>query len=499
MKRVILFITAGLLTFTSCKKFLDVNSNPNSAIKVPSSVLLPTTTIGIGWANQNELGRATSILMQYNAGIANQNLTYDSYNISGLFDNQWNYEIFVGCVNNLQIIIKQSEQTDPAYSGIAKIQLAYIFSVLTDLWGDVPYSQAGFGLEYSSPRYDKQSDIYQGNASLGIVSLFDLVKSGIADLNKPSALKPSSDDLVYGGDLNKWKKAGNSLILKFANTISGVNPALAKSQIEGVLASTDGYITANSGSTTATATELQVPFSTAVNNMNPNYVADYYGSFKNGQMLSSRLLALSNSLNDNIRLSKFYTKPSGNFVGFDNGSNSAAPALATRSMYNNYIVGGGTAAPSATNGGDGPARLLTNFQMKFILAESAITLGTPGNANTLYQEGIRASMSKVGMTTAEIDAYFLANPTVVNLSGTDQDKIKQIITQKYLAWVGNGIEAYNDYRRTGYPVLAPAINATGDNNGNIPLRFVYTPQESNTNPNQPKPLVKTSVKVWWGK
>ena len=490
MKKIMLFAAAGILTLASCKKFLDVNTNPNSPTVVPSKVLLPTTTIGIGWANTNEIGRCASILMQYNAGLANQNLTYDSYNITGLFDNQWNYEIMEGCVNNLRTIIKQSEATDPAYSGIAKIQLAYIFSILTDLWGDVPYSQAGFGLEYPAPRYDKQSDIYQGNAALGITSLFDLVKSGIADLNKPSPLKPTTDDLVYGGDLTKWKKAGNSLILKFANTISGVNPTLAKTQIDAVLASADGYITANSGTTTATATELQVPFSTAVGNQNPMYVQDISGSFKNGEMLSSRLLALSNSFNDNVRLSKFYTKPSGSFVGYENGSTAAAPTLATRSMYNTYVVG---------TTGEAPARLLTNFQMKFILAESAITLGTAGDANTLYQEGIRASMSKVGMTTAEIDAYFLANPTIVTLTGTNANKVQQIITQKYLAWVGNGIEAYNDYRRTGYPALTPALNAVGDGGGAIPLRYAYTSGEGNANPNQPKPLIKTNVKVWWGK
>lgn len=483
MKKIILF-AACVLSMASCKKFLDVNQNPNSALKVPSKVLLPTTSIGIGWANANELGRCASILMQYNAGLANQNLTYDSYNISGLFDNQWNLEVFQGCINNLRVIIQQSESTDPAYSGIAKIQLAYIFSVMTDLWGDVPYSQAGFGLDFPAPRYDAQADIYQGNSGAGITSLFDLVKSGIADLNKTSALKPGTDDLIYGGVLTKWKRAGNSLILKFANTISGVNPTLAKTQIDGVLASAEGYIDDNQY-------DLMVPFSSAVTNQNPMYVQDISGSFKNGEMLSTRLLALSKSVNDTVRLSKFYTKPLGTrFVAYENGSTVAAPTLATRSMYNTYVVG---------TAGEAPVRLLTNFQGKFILAESALLLGTAGDANTLYQAGITASMTKAGMTTAEITQYFTDNPTVVTLSGTNADKLKQIITQKYLSWVGNGIEAYNDYRRTGYPVLAPALNAVGDNNGAIPLRYVYTSNEGNANPNQPKPLIKTSVKVWWGK
>ncbi|MES2457618.1 MAG: SusD/RagB family nutrient-binding outer membrane lipoprotein [Bacteroidota bacterium] len=489
MKKIILY-AACVLSLASCKKFLDVNTDPNKAVTVPSKVLLPTTTIGIGWANTNELGRAASVLVQYNAGLANQSLGYDSYNLAGLFDNQWDYEIYAKVVNNLRIIIKQSEATDPAYSGIAKMQLAYIISIATDVWGDVPYSQAGFGLEFPQPRYDKQEDIYQGNAALGITSLFDLVRSGIADMDKVSALKPTTDDLIYGGAVAKWKRAGNSLLLKFANTISGVNPTLAKTVITEVLGSANGYINDNT-------LDFQVPFASSTGNQNPMYVQDISGSFKNGEMLSSRFLALTKSMNDTVRLAKFYTKkpiPATptilRFVAYDNGSGVTLPTLATRSEYNTYVVGAA---------GEAPARLLTNFQMQFILAESAITLGTSGDANALYQAGIKASMAKVGMTTAEINGYFDTNPTIVTLAGTNEEKVKQIITQKYISLVGNGIEAYNDYRRTGYPVLAPATNAAGDNGGKIPLRYVYTSGEGNANPNQPKPTIKTSVKVWWGK
>jgi hypothetical protein len=108
-------------------------------------------------------------------------------------------------------------------------------------------------------------------------------------------------------------------------------------------------------------------------------------------------------------------------------------------------------------------------------------------------------MQKVGMTTAEIDNYFATNPTVVILTGTTEEKRQQIITQKYLAWVGNGIEAYNDYRRTRYPPLALALNPSGDNPNVIPERLPYTPGELAANPNAPKPRPKTDVKVWWAK
>src|ERR1051326_6295514 len=207
-------------------------------------------------------------------------------------------------------------------------------------------------------------------------------------------------------------------------------------------------------------------------------------------MLSKRLLDLEKSLNDTVRLAKFFTKPTGAFVAFDNGSTATAPAVATRSKYNTYLTG---------VSGEAPIRILTNFQTQFILAEAAVILGTAGNANTYYQAGITASMQKVGMTAAEIANYFATNPAVVTLSGTPEQQRQQIITQKYIAWIGNGIEAYNDYRRTGYPVLALVNNAAGDNPNVIPTRLPYTPAELAANPNAPKPRPKTDVKLWFAK
>ncbi len=201
--------------------------------------------------------------------------------------------------------------------------------------------------------------------------------------------------------------------------------------------------------------------------------------------------------NDTTRLSKFYTRPTGVFVAIENGATQTTvpPPQATRSRYNTYVVG--TIPATGTTGGDGPVRLLTNFQVQFILAEAALILGTAGDPNTYYQAGIRASMTKVGMTTAEIDKYFTENPSVVTLSGTTAQKKAQIVTQKYIAWVGNAIESYNDWRRTGLPVLTLPLNTTGDNPTVIPQRLPYTPQELTRNPNAPTPRPLTDVKVWW--
>jgi hypothetical protein len=276
---------------------------------------------------------------------------------------------------------------------------------------------------------------------------------------------------------------GNTLLLKFAIQISNRNPTLAKSTIESVLAG-NNYINANT-------LDCEVPFGSNVGNRNP--IFDFNNNLRpSDMMLSSRLYTLVKNLNDTVRLAKFFTKPvnaTNTFTGFNNGSTSAAPALAARSKYNTYLTG--------TVGGEAPIRLLTFFQVNFILAEAALILNTPGSANAYYQAGITASMQKVGMTTTEINTYFAANPTVVNLTGTTAQMHEQIITQKYIAWIGNGIEAYNDYRRTGYPVLALPLNTQGDNPSVIPTRLPYTPAELARNPNAPNPRPKTDVKLWF--
>jgi hypothetical protein len=477
MNKTIIYILLISLSITSCKKYLDVNVDPNNPTDVPQRLLLPTTSVGMAWANANELGRAAALLVQYNSGVSGSPAAFDVYNLEGNFDNSWNYEIYNGTISNLRILVDKSQAESPAYAGVAKLEMAYTFSLATDLWGDVPYSQAGYGLKYRQPKFDKQQDIYLGTSD--VQSLFNLVRDGLADLDKTSLLKPGTDDIVYGGDLSKWKRFGNTLLLKFAMQVSNVAPDTTKSVISSVIAG-NNYINDNS-------LDFEVKFTNQVNNQNPYYAFDIFNR-PDEEMLSLRFLTLMRSMNDTVRLSKYYTKTNGNFVAYENGSNFTAPTSATRSRYSTYVVG---------TAGEASVKLVTNFQRAFILAESVLLFGTAGDANTLYQEGIKASMKKTGMTDAEITNYFATNPTVVNLSGTVQDKRKQIITQKYIAFVGNGIEAYNDFRRTGYPQLTVSSNAKGDDPNTIPKRFPYVITEAERNPNQMNPRPRTNEKVWW--
>jgi hypothetical protein len=486
-------VAALVLVMASCSKsFLDVNTNPNAVQDAPARVLLPNATVGMAFSNSNEIGKASALLMQYTAGISGNSASYDSW-VLGSFDNTWSNELYANVINNLGILIQKTQSKSRAYTGIAKLEQAYTFAMITDIWGDAPYSQAGQGLDdagfpkFPQPSFNAQMDIYLGNSAKGVKSLLNLVREGLADItaNGPTrpGIDPGSDDVVYGGDLTKWTRFGNSLMMKLALQVSNKAPDTTTAVINDIINNNKPYIN---------AIDASLDFNVGFTTVNPNayYLQDIGGSIPNTQMLSTRFLALERSLNDSLRLTKLFIKPAATFVGYDNGSPFVAPAAATRSYYGTYVLG-------ATRRGEAPVRLITAFRNYFILAEAALRFGVTGDPNTYYQNGIRAAMKSAGMTDTEITAYFTANPTIVTLSGTNTQKLQQIITQKYIASVANAYEAYNDYRRTGYPALTAPLTTGGDDPNVFPQRFPYTIGEGSTNPNQPNPRPKTTVKVWW--
>lgn len=478
----------SMITISGCSDYLDVNDTPNNPLEVSPAVLLANGLGGSAFADGNELNRFTSVIMSYLTGTANSPLQYDIYNTTGAdFGNQWNGELYNGALISYKHLIERGVETgSPYYSGIGKIMLAYTFSLTTDVWGDVPYSHALQGLDDTQPRVDSQRDIYLGNSAQGIQSLFDLTREGLTDLNAAtSALVPGTDDLVYGGTIASWKRAGNTLLLKFAMTISKREPALAASVINEVIAG-NNYINDN-------AQNLAVRFGSAVGSQSPIHQYVNVTTFRDDMIMSTRFLTLLQGLND-PRIPQMVTSPGAKFTTLDNGYRGTLPTPST--SWSRW----GTAVTGA--GGVGPVRLVTNAQRAFIFAEAALTI--PGvtlpagkNANDYYQEGIRAHMADMGLATTAVNAYFsdVANVNRVNLNGTVDNQVSQIITQKYISWTGNGIEAWNDWRRTGYPVLLPHQNAVGVD-GTRPVRAVYTNNEMSRNPNFPTGIFQ-NARVWW--
>jgi len=488
--------SALLLAVSSCDKdkFLGNNLDPNNPQVVPPGVVLTSLEAHTAFVTTNTVGRVAELFMQRYAGVLNQPLTQDAYGIRGEFDNEWQFDLYAGTLADAQDMINNSAKNGPAYTGIAKLMKAYNFALVTDMWGDVPYSQALKGSEILQPRFDKQEDIYKGNTALGIQSLFDLVRDGLADLDKPagSTVPTATDDRIYSGDLTKWKKFGNTLLLKFAMQISKKEPVLAKSVIMEVLGKGPGlYISSN-------ADDFQLAFGSTVGNQNPFY--SYNVTNRSTDQMASRRFIDSLNLRKDPRLPRYYTNSPANaaavttdfglFTGYNNGSNTGVPAVTNRSVYNTYILG---------VSGEAPVRMLTNMQVKFILAEAAVLLNTGESAQTRFTEAITASMTKAGVDAATITAYLAApaNQRYVTLAGTTEQRRNQIISQKWIALFGNGYESWNDYRRTGYPRLAPVDNPSTDSPV-IPQRYFYTLTEISSNANNiPNPRPNITERVWW--
>jgi len=471
--------------FSGCSDFFDINESPNNPTRVPVQNLLPSGLASAGFANGNELNRFASTIMNYNAGAGNA-AAFDRYNIDGAnFGNQWTSEIYGVGLNSMESMIASATAINAtAYSGIGKIVKAYLFGLATDCWGDIPYREALKGAQIPAPRLDTQEDIYKGNETLGVQSLFSLIREGIADLNTTSSLTVGADDIAYNGNLANWRRAGYTLMLKFAVQMRKREPALAAQIINEVITA-DHYIKLNSEN-------WGINFGTSTDSQSPIYFWTNLSSFKDELLVSTRYRNRLESLND-PRLPLFVTRPTGNYVTVENGFNGTFPTPTTTwSRWSDVVTG---------VGGRGPIRLLTNAQRCFILAEAALTI--PGvnlpagqTAQSLYEDGIRASMQLAGMTATDITTYFDDNLGIVTLSGSIENQLEQIITQKYIASTGNSVETWHDWRRTGYPVMPENLNAAGID-GTRPVRLLYLSAEIATNPNFPNPAIQSNVKVWW--
>lgn len=476
-------VFAMALSLVGCSNFLDVNDTPNNPLKVPAATLLPTALAGSAFANSNELNRFASTIMSVTAGASGSPASWDRYITSGDdFGNQWSYELYGGAMVNYRKLMDVANQDNgPAYSGVAKIMLVYTFAMTTDVWGDVPYYEALIGDQgKTTPVLTPQKDIYLGNVEGSIGNLFELVRSGLADLEKESPLSPRADDIVYGGNMENWKRAGNSLLLKLAMQISAVDPAQSRAILQEIITK-NYYINSN-------AANLAVRFGGQVGSQAPIWTLTHNSLFQNDLLISTRFVTLLTGKRD-PRLEKFVTKPTGEYVTLDNGFAGTAPPFNARSKYNIYVTG---------QNGEGPTRLITYAQTSFIIAEAIVRHGIAGDAQAMYQQGIRASMSDAGVAAADIEKYFVDNAAEVTLTGTDAQKIEKIITQKYISLFSNGLEQWNDWRRTGYPVLADHQNAAGID-GTRPVRAVYIFAEQQRNPNFPQGsnVPNSNVKVWW--
>jgi hypothetical protein len=464
MKKIGLVITVISLVMSSgCKKYIDVNNDPNRPINVNEPLMLAPIEMLISQnINAAGDGNLSIVLQQYIQVIALNQVapnfgTYLMYNQD--MDGDWN-NMYVRTLNNLSILKgKAVENGNSNYSGIAKILTAYCLGTASDVWGDIPYSAAFNGKGNLTPVYDSQESVYkQINA---------LLADGIADIAKKAGLKPASDDYFYNGDMDKWTKLAYTLKARYLMHLTKAPGYNATTQAQLAITALNNGMTGNDD-------DLKMIFVGTPGTENP-----WQQNF-----LPASTLVLANTFVDGFktrndpRLAKMIApaKETGLYTGREAGLDEIG------SLESYSIPAAFYAAPNAFN-------YLVNYTEALSLkAEATFIISGAAAAQPIYTEAVKAHMVKVGVSTGDANAY-LTNRG--NLTSTNA--LRLIIEEKSIANFLNA-ENYTDWRRTGFPALTKVKNALSE----IPRRVLYPNTEIISNP-QPQQNAKLTDRVWWDK
>ncbi|CAN5251168.1 SusD/RagB family nutrient-binding outer membrane lipoprotein [soil metagenome] len=525
-----------LMIMAGCERnFLDINVDPNNPTEVPLSQLLPyaqlnmTNSFGFGTAG------LTSVLAVY-VHQTTRRANIDDYGITGDFfglTQPW-INLYAGALTDLEVNIEQgTEQEDWAYVGVAQILKAYSFSLMVDVWGDIPYTEALSGAEIRYPIFDRGQDIY--------ADLFVLLNEGIANLAKPSNLVPRGDDLFYGGNLDRWRRLGKTIKLKMYNQVRLV-PELYNAGEVATLINENDLLTG-----LADDFEMQYGTSVSPDSRNPAftsewprgqrtyYISPYFYEILTAQSSNPVLEGIPdprvpyyffNQLTDvgNAENPTEYTDPATGFLSIYFGSISPNRDFGqgdSQTIIGLYPAGGryddgrgGIGAVTSNAGevngpGDVPQRLLTHFDRLFIQAELALMAGAPGDPRQLFESGVRGAMAKVNqvaanagapvITAERIDTYVESVMELFDARG-QAGQLELILTQKWISSFGFSVDAYTDYRRTGYPVMFdPGTdgNPLTQRTRNYPVSFPYYTNDLQINPNAPPQRVVSLDRVFW--
>lgn len=479
MKKILIIFLSFVLLNSCTDDFEALNTNPVATSEVPTSTLLTgaiqdliAINAGLGynktlmlyaqyWSQREETGRSRYGDINRDWGSWYLNGLPELNNIIELNsgDNKSSFEAYGS--NNNQI-------------AVAKILKAWAFHNITDAWGNVPYSEAG-DPKVSFPKYDSQESIYNGLLT-ELKEANSLIEVGAEGVH---------GDLVFNGDMDKWKKFANSLRARIALRMSKANPTLGASELASAIA--DGVISSNDDN-------AKVDFQVEEDYANPLFI-----EFKVQQWTYvSDVLVDAMSVDPNFvdpRLSA-YASPAlntGEFTGLEYGLTDDASTLIPQddASYPSELVRGTTF----------PSILFTYSEMLFIQAE-AVKLGwISGDVESFYNDAIRASMEFWGVDSAIADSYLLES----HVAYSDANWQELIGTQKWLSFYMQGAQAWAEYRRIGYPVLvAPPLELQNGATG-VPRRFFYALEEKNTNGDNLADAVSAmggdnfDVKVWWDK
>lgn len=449
MLKKLSYIIIFALALSSCNSTLDeINKNPN-ATETPQAPYLLTGTLKQGadlyWGSESNFN-SSLLFVQHWAKI--QYTEPDRYDVSNTtFASLWNtgYSTLITDLNT--ILNFSDQQANSNYKGIALTLRSWTFLLLTDAYGSIPYKEAGLKV---TPVYNTQKEVYTG--------LLEDLKQAQSLLG--TANGTVTGDLAYKGNITKWKKLVNSLRLRIALRISDKEPALAKQAVIDATTDAAGVISSNS--------EIFQFVYTSSPQQNP---ASAWFETRDDYRISKTLVDKLYELSD-PRLPVYAQLPSdasvGKYVGGANGlSNSAANSqgFAKTSKPGTYFLTS-----------QSPAVIFAYSEVLFDLSEAVARGYITGDAEQLYKNAITASFNQFGITDATVIANYLNQP-IVKYDATNY--AKSIGTQKWIAFFGQGLDAFAEWRRLDYPQLIAGPATVLD--GQIPSRFFYPGTEQSLN------------------
>ena len=522
MKNILIkcsLVLSFMFAVQSCDKnaLTDLNQNPNAVTDIDMSYLMTLATLRIGGEYENTRANMlySATFIQHTASTASY-FSGDKYFYNSQYSGAYMERHFTDVIRLFSEVIKKTEgdATLVNVNAVATILRAFDMHRLTDLYGDMPYTQAGYGLyneENWFPKYENQKDVY--------AAIVKDVKAA-RDKLSTSAKSLGVQDVVYGGDIAKWKKFANALLMRVGMRMQKKDEATGKSVF------TEAY---NSGTFTSNADNGTIKYLDGPNGVNRNGLNDgYWNTYKYSTDCKisktfvdwmktnndPRLMIVCGGTGDPKAAASTWNTDPATQKGMPNGFTSTTileGTTLTAAEQTDYRAKGNTMFSMLNlkycDWAD-PYYLISYAETELMTAEAMVRGWVTGDATAKFTSGVTAAIdawkafdASFARTTAEINTYITGRGFA---AASNTDKLRLIGEEYWAATWLNDIESYSNWRRTGYPVLTPTKDANRYKQINeIPRRLIYWESEISSNPANYKAAIdrmggdEFTTKVWW--
>lgn len=481
-----ILILLGYLT--GCSNWLDVNVNPDSPSKevIQESVLLPgiVTTVSYELAGGYPARYTNAWVGQFALnGLAPDRQTFKILDTDA--DNPWVFSLYTNVLKNCNLLMQKAEADGNLhYLGIGQTLMAYSLAITTDMWGSIPLTEAFQPIAFPTPKYDSQESVY--------VAIMKCLDDAMVNFNstKDQLATPGDDDLLFQGDIAKWKKLASSLKARYAIRLTYAKGGPAQADIA-LSALTTGF--------TSNADDADFTYYNVSGAENPWY---QWNSKFNIAYLDTNIYNVMIKYND-PRL-HVYADPTyggdqvGQIVPHRNGMLTTVAGVTSKLAIERTQYDDGEPVSPYFITKSSPLPLMSFAEACFLKSEAYLWKSDYTNAYKYLKEGTKANLLKLQQDNAPAFTEAQANAFVASLPAlptTFEAAQKMIIELKYVANFLS-VENYNDYRRTHYPTLVMPIEAEYPN---VPFRMPYpTSAKLYNKDNVPSVSISTD-KVWWDK